>query len=126
MPKTILIVDDDPNIVIAIEYLLKRAGYAVATANDGQQALDYLVDNSPSLMILDVMMPNKNGFEVCEEVRSDKRFANMPILMLTAKSREAEINKGLSLGANAYIPKPFSTYDLVERVNVLMQTNKDP
>lgn len=121
MTKTILIVDDEPNIVISIEYLMKRAGYEVATAYDGQQALDYLADSSPALMILDVMMPNKNGFEVCKEVRADNRFADMPILMLTAKGREAEMNKGLSLGADAYITKPFSTHDLVERVKALLQ-----
>ena len=121
MTKTILIVDDEPNIVISIEYLMKRAGYEVATAYDGQQALDYLADSSPALMILDVMMPNKNGFEVCKEVRADNRFADMPILMLTAKGREAEMNKGLSLGADAYITKPFSTHDLVERVKSLLQ-----
>ena len=121
MTKTILIVDDEPNIVISIEYLMKRAGYEVATAYDGQQALDFLADNSPALMILDVMMPNKNGFEVCKEVRADNRFADMPILMLTAKGREAEMNKGLSLGADAYITKPFSTHDLVERVKSLLQ-----
>jgi DNA-binding response OmpR family regulator len=121
MTKTILIVDDEPNIVISIEYLMKRAGYEVASVYDGQQALDFLADNSPALMILDVMMPNKNGFEVCKEVRADNRFADMPILMLTAKGREAEMNKGLSLGADAYITKPFSTHDLVERVKALLQ-----
>ena len=121
MTKTILIVDDEPNIVISIEYLMKRAGYEVASVYDGQQALDFLADNSPALMILDVMMPNKNGFEVCKEVRADNRFADMPILMLTAKGREAEMNKGLSLGADAYITKPFSTHDLVERVKSLLQ-----
>jgi len=121
MKKTILIVDDEPNIVILMEYLMKHAGYEVVTACDGQQALDYLAENSPSLMILDVMMPNKNGFEVCEEVRADNRFVDMPILMLTAKGNEAEMNKGFSLGADAYITKPFSTHDLVGRVNSLLK-----
>ena len=121
MTRTILIVDDEPNIVISIEYLMKRAGYDVAIAYDGQQALDYLAENTPALMILDVMMPNKNGFEVCEEVRSDNRFVDLPILMLSAKGRQAEMSKGLSLGANAYITKPFSTHDLVERVKSLLQ-----
>ncbi len=120
MKKTILIVDDEPNIVISIKYLMKHAGYEVVTAYDGQQALDYLAESSPALMILDVMMPNKNGFEVCEEVRGDSRFADMPILMLTAKGSEAEMNKGFSLGADAYISKPFSTHDLVERVKSLL------
>ena len=121
MANIIFIVDDEPNIVISIEYLMKRAGYEVAVAYDGQQALDYLAGDIPALMILDVMMPNKNGFEVCEEVRADNRFADMPILMLTAKGREAEMNKGLSLGANAYMTKPFSTHELVERVKSLLQ-----
>jgi two-component system alkaline phosphatase synthesis response regulator PhoP len=120
MKKTILIVDDEPNIVILMEYLMKHAGYEVVTACDGQQALDYLAENSPSLMILDVFLPYKNGFEVCEEVRADNRFADMPILMLTAKGNEAEMNKGFSLGADAYITKPFSTHDLVGRVNSLL------
>jgi len=120
MNKTILIVDDEPNIVISIKYLLKHAGYEVVTAYDGQQALDCLVDSRPALMILDVMMPKKDGFEVCEEVRADSRFADMPILMLTAKGSEAEKNKGFSLGADGYVTKPFSTHDLVERVKSLL------
>jgi DNA-binding response OmpR family regulator len=122
MPDTILIVDDDPNIVMALEYLMKRAGYEVAIASDGQEALEYLATNNPSLMILDVMMPRKNGFEVCEKVRGENRFAAMPILMLSAKGREAEMNKGISLGADAYIAKPFSTHELVERVKSLLQS----
>lgn len=121
MKKTILIVDDEPNIVISIEYLMKRAGYEVVTAYDGQQALDYLADSHPALMLLDVMMPNKNGIEVCEEVRTNKRFDDMPIVMLTAKGSEAEMSKGLALGADAYITKPFSTHDLVERVKSLLK-----
>jgi len=122
MAKTILVVDDDPNIVIAVEFLMRHAGFEVAIARDGQQALDYLAEQDPALMILDVMMPNKNGFEVCEEVRADPRWATMPILILTAKGREAEKIKGLALGANAYLPKPFSTHDLVELVKSLLQT----
>jgi DNA-binding response OmpR family regulator len=120
MAETILVVDDDPNIVIAVEFLLRNAGFEVAVTQDGQQALDYLVDHEPALVILDVMMPNKNGFEVCEEVRADTRLANMPILMLTAKGREAEKLKGLALGANAYILKPFFSHDLVELAKSLL------
>ena len=120
MKKTILIVDDEPNIVISIQYLMKHAGYNVVTAYDGRQALDCLAESKPDLMILDVMMPNKNGFEVCEEVRADSRFDDMPIVMLTAKGSEAEINRGLSLGADAYITKPFSTHELVQRINSLL------
>ncbi len=120
MAKKILIVDDEPNILLSLEFLMRREGHAVITASDGQQALDKLSEDRPDLMILDVMMPRKNGFEVCGEVRADPTFASMPILMLSAKGREAEMKKGLSLGANAYITKPFSTHDLVEKVNELL------
>ncbi|MCP5413095.1 MAG: response regulator [Chromatiaceae bacterium] len=122
MTKTVLIVDDEPNIVLSVAFLMKREGHTVLTASDGQEALETLVATSPDLMILDVMMPRKNGFEVCSEVRvnADPRIARMPILMLTAKGREAEMKKGLSLGADAYITKPFSTHELVAKVNELL------
>ena len=122
MTKTVLIVDDEPNIVLSVEFLMKREGHTVLTAGDGQEALDVLAAKHPDLMILDVMMPRKNGFEVCSEVRvsADPRIAQMPILMLTAKGREAEMKKGFSLGADAYITKPFSTHELVAKVNELL------
>ena len=120
MPKKVLIVDDEPNIVLSVEFLMKREGYEVATAGDGQEALDMLQDVRPDLMILDVMMPRKNGFEVCEAVRAHPQFGSLPILMLTAKGREAEMKKGLSLGADAYVTKPFSTHDLIDRVGELL------
>lgn len=122
MTKTVLIVDDEPNIVLSVEFLMKREGHIALTAGDGQAALEVLATKHPDLMILDVMMPRKNGFEVCSEVRvsADPRIAQMPILMLTAKGREAEMKKGLSLGADAYITKPFSTHELVAKVNELL------
>lgn len=120
MTKKVLIVDDEPNIVLSVEFLMQREGHEVATAGDGQEALDMLAETRPDLMVLDVMMPRKNGFEVCEAVRADAQFARLPILMLTAKGREAEMKKGLSLGADAYITKPFSTHELVAKVNELL------
>ena len=120
MPKKILIVDDEPNIVLSLEFLMKRAGFEVQIAGDGEQALELLAAERPDLMILDVMMPRKNGFEVCAEVRADPRLQHLPILMLSAKGREAEMNKGLALGADAYITKPFSTHELVDQVNCLL------
>jgi DNA-binding response OmpR family regulator len=120
MPKRVLIVDDEPNIVLSVEFLMQREGHDVVTARDGQEAIDMLVGTKPDLMILDVMMPRKNGFEVCAEVRADPDFSGMPILMLTAKGREAEMKKGMSLGADAYITKPFSTHELVTRVHELL------
>ncbi|MCG7995665.1 MAG: response regulator [Candidatus Thiodiazotropha taylori] len=125
MPKKILIVDDEPNIVFSVEFLMKRSGYEVVSAADGEQAMQLLTDEIPDLMILDVMMPRKNGFEVCADVRNDQRLADLPILMLSAKGRDAEIKKGLSLGANAYITKPFSTHELVEKVNQLLQRRSE-
>ena len=120
MSKKVLIVDDEPNIVVSVEFLMQREGHEVATAADGQEAMDLLKESRPDLLILDVMMPRKNGFEVCAEVRADNRLSGMPILMLTAKGREAEMKKGLSLGADAYITKPFSTHELVMKVNELL------
>ena len=120
MSKKVLIVDDEPNILVSVEFLMRREGHEVATAVDGQEAIDLLDELRPDLMILDVMMPRKNGFEVCAEVRADNRMSAMPILMLTAKGREAEMKKGLSLGADAYITKPFSTHELVLKVNELL------
>lgn len=120
MPKKILIVDDEPNIVLSLEFLMKREGFEVQRAGDGEQALEMLAADPPDLMILDVMMPRKNGFEVCSEVRADPGLKNLPILMLSAKGREAEMNKGLALGADAYITKPFSTHELVDQVNRLL------
>ncbi|MCW9078198.1 MAG: response regulator [Gammaproteobacteria bacterium] len=120
MSKKVLIVDDEPNIVLSVEFLMRREGHEVVTASDGQEAIDLLASTRPDLMILDVMMPRKNGFEVCAEVRADPALSRMPILMLTAKGREAEMKKGISLGADAYITKPFSTHDLVAKVHELL------
>ncbi|MES9828930.1 MAG: response regulator [Candidatus Thiodiazotropha sp.] len=122
MTKTILIVDDEPNIVLSVEYLMRREGYQVMAASDGQVAMEMIADTRPDLLILDVMMPRKNGFEVCREIRADPALSELPILMLSAKGREAEIKKGISLGADAYITKPFSTHDLVDKVNQLLQS----
>jgi two-component system alkaline phosphatase synthesis response regulator PhoP len=121
MPKTVLIVDDEPNILLSVEFLMQREGHEVLTASDGREALDRLASSRPDLMILDVMMPRKNGFEVCAEVRADPAYSDLPILMLTAKGREAEMNKGMSLGADAYIAKPFSTHELVAKVLELLE-----
>jgi len=124
MSKKVLIVDDEPNIVLSVEFLMRREGHEVVTASDGQEAMDLLAATRPDLMILDVMMPRKNGFEVCADVRADPALSRMPILMLTAKGREAEMKKGISLGADAYITKPFSTHDLVAKVHELLHRKK--
>ena len=121
MSKKILIVDDEPNIVISLEFLMRREGFEVAVARDGEEALGSIAQKQPDLVLLDVMMPKINGFEVCERLRADPALAEMRIVILTAKGREAEIKKGLSLGADGYITKPFSTRDLVVQVKNLLR-----
>jgi DNA-binding response OmpR family regulator len=117
----ILIADDEPNILISLEYLMQREGFAVSLARDGKEALDAILRDPPDLVLLDVMMPRKTGLEVCQAVRADPRLKGVRILMLTAKGRETDVAKGLALGANAYVTKPFSTKDLVARVRALLQ-----
>jgi DNA-binding response OmpR family regulator len=120
MNATVLIADDEPNILISLEFLMKREGFTVLLARDGQEALDVLRRERPRLLLLDVMMPRKTGFEVCQEVRQDDAVRDTRILMLTAKGRETDVVKGLALGADAYMTKPFSTRDLVAKVRELL------
>lgn len=120
MTHKILIADDEPNIVISLEYLLQREGYTVLVARDGQEALETIARERPALVLLDVMMPHKTGFEVCQAVRADEALQATKILMLTAKGRETDVAKGLALGANAYMTKPFSTRELVQKVAELL------
>ena len=117
---TILIADDEPNILISLEYLMKREGFTVHLARDGQEALDALRREKPRLVLLDVMMPHKTGFEVCQELRADEAIKDTLVLMLTAKGRETDLAKGLGVGADAYMTKPFSTKDLVAKVRDLL------
>ena len=120
MAKTILIVDDEPNIVVSLEFLLKREGFAVAVAGDGEEAMRRLAQMKPDLVLLDIMLPVKSGFTVCQEVRADPQLAAVKILMLTAKGRDTEMQKGMALGADAYMTKPFATKDLVAKVKELL------
>ncbi len=120
MSKQVLIVDDEPNIVISLEFLMKREGFAVAVARDGEEGLAAIRAGRPDLVVLDVMMPKRNGYEVLEAVRADPALAGVRILMLTAKGRPAESEKGLELGADAYMPKPFSTRELVDKAKLLL------
>jgi DNA-binding response OmpR family regulator len=120
MPSRILIVDDEPSIVISLEYLMKREGFEVSVAADGEAALAAVAARPPDLVILDVMMPKLNGFEVCQRLRAEPAWRGVRILMLTAKGRETELQKGLALGADAYVTKPFSTRDLVAEVRRLL------
>jgi DNA-binding response OmpR family regulator len=116
MTHKILIADDEPNIVVSLEYLMKRAGYQVLVARDGQEALDLLRRERPALVLLDLMMPVKSGIEVCQELRADESLSGIKVLMLTAKGRDTDVQKGLGVGADAYMTKPFSTKDLAAKV----------
>ena len=114
MPK-VLIVDDEPNIVLSLQFLMKKAGYETGVARDGDEALAEVERFRPDLVLLDVMMPKRDGYEVCQQLRASG-WDDLKIVMLTAKGRETEVTKGLSLGADTYVTKPFSTTDLVETV----------
>ena len=120
MPKEILIVDDEPSIVVPIQFLMEQQGYTVMVAENGEGALDVIYKYKPDLILLDIMLPRIDGYEVCEIVRLDPRYRDIKIIFLTAKGREVEIAKGLALGADAYITKPFSNIELVSKVKELL------
>jgi DNA-binding response OmpR family regulator len=116
----VLVVDDEPNILISLEYLMKREGHAVSVARNGDEALDKIRTERPDLVLLDVMMPGKSGFDVCQGVRADEALAGVRILLLSAKGRDTDVAKGLAVGADAYITKPFATQELAARVRELL------
>jgi two-component system alkaline phosphatase synthesis response regulator PhoP len=120
MAKKILIADDEPNIVISLEFLMQRNGYDVKTAGDGEAALRLVTEFRPDLILLDIMLPLKSGYEVCQKIRENPDVSAMKIVMITAKGRDIEVAKGLALGADAYITKPFSTQDLLDQVKRLL------
>lgn len=120
MNRKVLIADDEPNILISLEFLMRREGHQVLLARDGREALDTIRREHPALVLLDVMMPGKSGLEVCQAVRADEALAGVKILMLTAKGRDTDLAQGLGVGADGYITKPFSTKDLAARVRELL------
>ena len=120
MPTEILIVDDEPNIVLSLEYLMQQAGHTVRTARDGEAALAALQESVPDLVLLDVMMPKKDGYEVLQAIRTNPEWKQVKVVMLTAKGREVEREKGLSLGADDYVTKPFATQELVAKVRQVL------
>ena len=118
--KHVLIADDEANIVVSLEFLMKREGHRVSVARDGDAALAAIRELRPDLVLLDVMMPGMSGFEVCQAVRADEALASVKILMLSAKGRDTDIAKGSAMGADAYMTKPFSTKELAEKVRELL------
>ncbi|WP_333809866.1 response regulator transcription factor [Flavobacterium sp.] len=118
--KKILIVDDEPNIVMTLEYTFKKSNYEVFIARDGQEALDILKTNFPDVIILDIMMPMVDGFATLEQIRKDANLQHTKVMFLSAKNKESDIEKGLALGADAYLTKPFSIKKVVEKVEELL------
>jgi DNA-binding response OmpR family regulator len=116
----ILIADDEPNIVAALEFLLQRSGYEVHVARNGDEALKLVEATHPDLVLLDVMMPQKSGYEVCMRIRERADWRHIKIIMLSAKGRDAEVSKGLSMGADIYVTKPFSTRELMDKIKDLL------
>jgi two-component system alkaline phosphatase synthesis response regulator PhoP len=119
--KKILIADDEPNIVTAVEFLLQRNGYEVHVARNGDEALKLVEACNPDLVLLDVMMPVRSGYEVCKRIRENDAWRHIKIIMLSAKGRDAEITKGLAIGADLYVTKPFSTQDLMGKIGALLE-----
>ena len=116
MGKKILIADDEPNIVVSLEFLMKQKGYIVRVVTNGEDALRAVGEFGPDLILLDVMMPRLSGYDVCQKVRENPAWAGIRIIMLSAKGRDVEVNKGMAVGADAYVTKPFSTKDLIAQV----------
>ncbi|MDG4574754.1 MAG: response regulator [Defluviicoccus sp.] len=118
--KSILVVEDEPNIVLSLQFLMKKAGFEVRVANDGEEALALVQDRAPDLILLDVMIPKRDGFDVCQTIRANPDWKDVYIILLTAKGREVDREKGIALGANDYVTKPFSTRDLTEKVKQIL------
>jgi two-component system alkaline phosphatase synthesis response regulator PhoP len=122
MPKKILIVDDEPGIIVALQFLMEQNGYETAIAFNGVEAMELIASDRPDLILLDIMLPVIDGFEVCQRVREKLEWRDIRIVMLTALGNEANIAKGLALGADAYITKPFSNTEVVAKVKELLES----
>ena len=121
MPKEILIVDDEPGVVVPLQFLMEQQGYNVMTAHRGEDALDLIFQYKPDLVLLDIMLPGIDGYEVCEIIRLNPNYRDVKIIFLTAKSSEVEFAKGMALGADAYITKPYINEELIAQVRKLLK-----
>ncbi|MBA4304388.1 MAG: response regulator [Sphingobacteriaceae bacterium] len=120
MAQKVLIVDDDPSILLSLDFLMKKAGYAVFIARDGAEALDILQREIPDCLVLDIMMPEVDGYEVLRQVKENAATSHIKVIMLSAKSRETDIQQAMELGADNYITKPFATKKLLEDIRLLI------
>jgi CheY-like chemotaxis protein len=119
--QKILIADDEPNILLSLDFLLRKNNYAVLVARNGTEAMEQLGHERPDLVLLDIMMPDVDGYAICKHIRSTPHLKNIKIIFLSAKAKESEIKQGLAIGADAYITKPFSTRALIQKINELLQ-----
>ena len=124
MSHSVLVVDDEPNIVMSLEFLMEQAGLEVRVAADGNAAIEALEAKVPDLVLLDVMMPKPDGYDLCRMIRANPEWQDIKIIMLTAKGRDVERERGMALGADDYVIKPFSTRELVERVKTMLEDHK--
>ena len=121
MPRSVLLVDDEPNIAVSLEYLMKRDGYAVRTAADGEAALACIAEEKPDIVLLDVTMPKRDGYDVCQALRANPATRDVKIVILTARGGAVEGEKAMALGADAFFSKPFGLEDLSRRVRELLE-----
>ncbi len=121
MPKKILIVDDEPSIIVPVQFLMEQNAYDVLVAFSGEEAMEVIEENQPDLILLDIMLPVIDGFEVCQRVRENPQWNKIKIILLTALGSDANVEKGLALGADAYITKPFSNIEIVDKVKELLE-----
>ncbi len=125
MPMHALIVEDEESILLSLEFLLTEEGYSVVTAQDGAAALNAAAAQTPDLVLLDVMLPHIDGFEVCRQMRANPALRNTRIMMVTARGRETEVERGMALGADAFLTKPFSTRELMEKIRSLLASRRE-
>lgn len=118
--KKVLVVDDDPYILMSMEFLMRKNGYDVMIARNGTEAMDFINSNKPDLVLLDIMMPDVDGYSICEWIKSNEATKDIIVVFISAKTAEEDIKHGLSLGAALYINKPFSTRNLMTQVSSLL------
>ncbi len=118
MPR-VLIVDDEPNILLSLDYLLRKNGHQVSVARNGTEALQQIEEHPPEIVLLDIMMPDVDGYEICTRIKSQTETQHIKVVFLSAKSKKADIEKGLSLGADMYLLKPFSNKEILQRIQQL-------
>lgn len=119
MSKKVLIVDDEPSIVMSLDFLMKKNGYEVFIARDGEEAMELAGREQPDVIILDIMMPKVDGYEVCQQLKADADLSQTRVIFLSAKGKEADIERGYAAGADLYLTKPFSPRVLLENVRLL-------